>query len=123
MTWAADLQTGGKWVAQLYNSLVRVGQAELQQKVAVVINTLKKLDHKIKFDYVSTSSVECPQQVNDVDCGMCVAGAALTIALGLDIGRAPTEYPWDVRAKWHAAFLHGWIAKEAVLLNESFLVR
>ena len=82
---------------------------------------MQQLDQNISIDHAQSEPVKCPQQVNDLDCGMCIAGFALTVALGADIGRAPAEYPSDVRAKWHSAFLRGFNANEAVVLNDSFL--
>jgi len=51
--------------------------------------------------------VTCARQENHHDCGMCVAGFALTVALGLDITSAPAEYPSQLRARWHDAIEAG----------------
>ena len=61
------------------------------------------------------------RQKNYRDCGMSVAGFALSVALGLDITSAPAEYPSQLRARWHDAIEAGIKEQQCITLDKTFL--
>ena len=70
---------------------------------------------------VELTAVTCAKQQNNHDCGMCVAGFALTVAVGLDIINAPAEYPSQLRARWHDAIEAGIREQRRTTLDKNFL--
>ena len=56
-----------------------------------------------------------PVQDNAVDCGMCVLGFALFLALQLGIDRGPATLSHFLRWKWHVAKADG--IGQAILLT------
>ncbi len=60
-------------------------------------------------------------QENGVDCGMCIAGFALALALGLAIESCPTKFPADLRKRWHAAVVTGIDTSQFACLDNTFL--
>ena len=75
----------------------------------------------MRFNTAEPCTVTCPEQLNHIDCGMCVAGFALSLALGLDTDEAPTEYPSHLRKKWHDCIADAVHNKQFALLDESML--
>ena len=73
------------------------------------------------FTTKEPTAVPCAKQQNYHDCGMCVAGFALTVVLGLDITSAPAEYPSQLRARWHDAIEAGIKEQRHITLDKSFL--
>lgn len=78
-------------------------------------------DGAMRFNTAEPCTVTCPEQLNHIDCGMCVAGFALSLALGLDTDEAPTEYPSQLRKKWHDCIADAVHNKQFALLDESML--
>ncbi len=88
------MQTDDKWLATTYNSLPECGGKELHQKARIAMTGFKWYGNQAAtFTTQEPTAVTCAKQQNYHDYGMCVAGFALTVALGLDITSAPAEYP------------------------------
>ena len=112
------------WVATTYNSLPSCGAAELKQKTIMAMNAFRN-HSKGQVHFAPCSGpleMPCVAQQNLHDCGMSVAGFALTLALGLNRSCVPSEFSAQLRAKWCSAISDGLKTDLPVLLDETFLV-
>lgn len=106
----------------MYNSLANCGDEQLHEKAVLAMQGFEAFGAGVmRFDSAVPRYVACPGQRNHVDCGMCVAGFALSLALGLDISEAPTCYPSQLRKRWHDGISAGVHTKQFALLDESML--
>ena len=55
---------------------------------------------EVNFEFKHAALINCPQQVNTVDCGMSMLGIALSLVLDRAMSRAPNVYPGALRDKW-----------------------
>ncbi|KAL0032951.1 hypothetical protein WJX77_008107 [Trebouxia sp. C0004] len=102
------LQTDDKWLATTYNSLPECGGKELLQKARTAMAGFKWYGRQAAtFTTEEPIVVICAKQQNCHDCGMCLAGFALTVVLGLAINSAPAECPSQLLARWHDAIEAG----------------
>ena len=120
------VQTDDKWLAATYNSLPECGGKQLQNKARIAMIGFKWYsEHSgkqaVTFTAKEPTAVKCPKQQDCHDCGVCVAGFALTVALGLAITSAPAEYPSQLRARWHDAIEVGIKEQECITLDKTFL--
>lgn len=119
---AANASTAAIWKAETYNSLPSCGSVDLQQKALAIQQAFEAYGKgSVKFTSAKPSSVKCPTQVNGSDCGMCIAGFALTIALGCSVWDAPTEYLPSLRSKWHACIADALQHTKFALLDSHYL--
>lgn len=115
----AHLQIDDRWLATTYNSLPECGGKELHKKACIAMVGFQY--YGATFTAKDPTAVTCARQKNYRDCGMCVAGFALTVALGLDITSTPAEYPSQLRARWHDAIEAGIKEQRCITLDKTFL--
>ena len=110
------------WKAESFNSLPGCGDADLVQKAVIVMQALAAYsDGTAKFTTTRPHPMKCPTQANGDDCGMCIGGIALTIALGCSISDAPVEYPSLLRNKWAACIANAMQRQECAVLGRHYL--
>ena len=110
------------WKADTYNSLPGCGDEALEQKAVIIMEAFQEYGNEsMCFVTPVPCPVKCPTQVNNDDCGMCIAGYALAIALELTVLDAPVEFPTQLRGKWHACIANAVQNGHCALLNKSYL--
>lgn len=79
-------------------------------------------DGAVRFTSAQPDVVlDCTQQANGTDCGMCIAGFALALALGLSVDSLPTQYSRQLRKRWHDCLAEGLHNKRHVILSADLL--
>ena len=114
----------------MYNSLPDHGRYELPKKALSAMRDFRKFHTNVhgaelhwkdsKFNATADMG-KCLVQVNGDDCGMCVAGTALSLALGLQTAMAPAVYPPQLRSRWHDAIKQAHAMRLPAVLDETFL--
>ena len=95
---------------QTYNSIPGYYATKLKQQgidTMVAFKQFSPSDLKVTYNRAKPAVVPCPVQDNAVDCGMCVLGFALSLALQSGIDKSPTTVSHGLRCRWHAAIADG----------------
>ena len=81
----ASAQSGGpEWTVQTYNSIPGCYAPELQQHAIDAMAAFEQFSQsivKVIYNRAEPAVMPCPVQDNAVDCGMCVLGFTLSLAL------------------------------------------
>ena len=114
--------TAGVWKAESFNSLPTCGVADLERKASLIMQALTACSEgAAKFTRARPCPMQCPTQVNGNNCGMCVGGMALAIALGCSISDVPVDYPPQLRRKWAACIQNAVQRQGCAMLDRHYL--